>query len=96
MPYDPTPVGPDVDARGRREALTVQVEGGRGEPDRVFRLGRPRDGVVEVRETEGGLAPRDYVERADALRERFEHYHHERRRLSAELHLVRNWLDGKV
>jgi hypothetical protein len=90
MPYDPTPVG------GSRESLSVFVEGGRGEPDRTFRLGRPRDGVVDVLETVGAEAPRAYAERADALLARFERAHHERRRTSAELYLIREWLAGRT
>jgi hypothetical protein len=89
VPYDPP-------AHGRRESLAVQVEAGHGEPDRLYVLGRPRDGVVVVRETVGGLAPRDYTERADALRERFERAQHERRRISVDLYLIQRWLDGQV
>ena len=68
MPYDPTPVGPDVDERGQREALSVQVEGARATPSGSTSSSRPRDGVVEVREIVGGCAPREYAERADVLR----------------------------
>jgi hypothetical protein len=96
MPYDPTPVGPHVDAHGRRDALPGQVAGGAGEPERVLVLGRPHDGLVDVRETEGALAPREYVERVAVLRQRFERAHRERRRLSEDLHLIRRWPDGQA
>ncbi|MBV9880113.1 MAG: hypothetical protein JO180_06425 [Gemmatirosa sp.] len=88
MPYDPTP----VDAT--RESLDVQVGAGRGEPERLYILGRPRHGIVEVREIVGGCAPREYQERADVLLERFERAQRDRRRINAELHLIRRWLDG--
>jgi hypothetical protein len=89
MPYDPTPLGD-------RESLTVQVEGARGDAERLYVIGRPRDGVVEVREIVGGCAPVEYAERADVLRDRFERLGRERRRLSADLYLIRNWLDGRA
>lgn len=89
MPYDP-------DALGPRDNLTVQVEGARGDAERLYVIGRPRDGVVEVREIVGGCAPVEYAERTDVLRERFERLQRERRRLSADLYLIRNWLDGRA
>ena len=87
MPYDPRP----IDAR---EMLTVHVVGHGDDPDRVLELGRPSGGVVSVRETVGGLAPREYTERCDALRERFAALHRDRRRVSAERYLIERWLDG--
>ena len=94
MPYDPTPVGPGV-ADGARESLHVQVQGARGDAERLYVLGRPKNGVVEVREIVGGCDPREYAERADDLLDRFERLHRERRRLSAELYLIREWLTGR-
>ena len=96
MPYDPTPVGPHVGVDGARDALDVQVAAGRGEPERLYILRRPRNGVVEVREITGGCAPREYQERADVLLGRFERAQRDRRRISAEMYLVRNWLEGRV
>ena len=88
MPYDPTPVGD-------RDALSVHVEGKKGDPDRVYILGRPSNGVVEVREIVGGCAPVERAEDADALLARFERLSRERRRLSAELYAIREWLAGR-
>ena len=88
MPYDPKSLG-------GRDALSVHVEG-KGDADRVYILGRPRNGVVEVREIVGGCAPVEYAEEADALLGRFEKLAHERRRLSAEMYLIREWLAGRA
>jgi len=95
VPYDPTPVGPGV-AHGARESLHVQVQGARGDADRVYIMGRPRDGVVEVREIVGGCAPRESAERADDLLARFERLHRDRRRMSAEMYLIREWLGARA
>jgi hypothetical protein len=94
MSYDPTPVGVN-DAASRGE-LHVQVQGTRAEPETLYVLGRPRNGVVEVREIAGGCAPREYAETADALLARFERAERERRRLGAEMYLIRNWLAGRL
>jgi hypothetical protein len=87
MAYDPTPL-PDADT------LTVQVEGARGKADQLYILGRPRGGVVEVREQTFGesCAPREYVERAEDVLRRFEHAQRDRRRVSVELYALRHWL----
>ena len=87
MPYDPTPL-PTGDT------LTVQIAGARGKPDQLFVLGRPRDGVVEVREQTFGetCAPREYAEDADALLRRFERVVRDRRRVSVETPALRAWL----
>ena len=89
MAYDPTPL-PTGDA------LTVQIEGAPGRPDELFELGRPRDGVVRVREETFGStgAPREYEERAETLLARFERAQRERRRVSVELYALRQWLGG--
>ena len=87
MPYDPTPLP-------QGDTLTVQIEGARGKPDRLYVLGRPRAGIVEVREQTFGesCAPREYAEPADALLERFERAQRERRRVSVDLYALRHWL----
>jgi hypothetical protein len=95
MPYDPRPVGPGVTPDGTRESLPVQVLGGRGEPDRLYILGFPHNGIVEVREIVGGCAPREFAENADTLRQLFERAYKDRR-LRTELYLIRNWLEGRA
>jgi hypothetical protein len=95
MPYDPTPVGPGVDESGRRQSLHVQVEGKGRDAERLYVLGPPRNGVVEVREIVGGCDPREYAERAEDLLDRFERLYRDRRRMSAELYLIREWLTGR-
>ncbi len=87
MTYDPSPVG-------ERDALSVHVVGKRGDAERVYVLGKPRNGIVEVREIVGGCAPVEYAEQTDVLRARFEKLARERRRMNTELHLIRHWLDG--
>ncbi|AHG91710.1 hypothetical protein J421_4173 [Gemmatirosa kalamazoonensis] len=94
MPYDPTPVGPGVDAHGRRQTLVVQIEGRGDDPERVLVLQPPSGGRVRVRETSGGGAPREYETSAAGLREELQRLHRERRRLNTELHLIERWLDG--
>ena len=95
MPYDPTPVGPDVGADGTRDTLTVQVQGAGGDSDRVYLLSQPRRGLVEVREfgsSCAAAAPRDYTETTDAMLRVFERAAKQRRRVSQEMHLIRQWL----
>jgi hypothetical protein len=101
MPYDPTPVGPDVTADGRRDTLTVQIQGGPGadgaaEPETVLVLGRPRGGRVAVREFPGPGAPIAYDAHAEELLDRIEGAVESRRRVSVELYLVRQWLGGRT
>ena len=95
MPYDPTPVGPGVDESGSRRSLHVQVQGKGRDAERLYVLGRPRDGVVEVREIVGGCDPREYAESVDTLLDKFERLERDRRRLSAEMYLIREWLNGR-
>ena len=93
MPYDPTRLGGD----GAREQLTVQVQGARGEPERVFVLGRPRNDLVEVREFGSSCAPaapRDYTETTHDMLRLFEKAARQKRRVSQELYLIRQWLNG--
>jgi hypothetical protein len=84
-------------ANARAESLSVQVQGGHGEPERLFVLSRRHgDHVVEVREfrfAEGETAgPLEYTSSAADLLATFERAHRDRRRLSEEMHRIRNWL----
>lgn len=97
------PLGGDgmTDAPGKSESesdsLSVQVAGGRGEPEKLFVLTRPRAGVVDVREFRFGCdqaAPLEYAAATDDLLAGFERAHGQRRRLSEDLYRIRLWLDG--
>jgi hypothetical protein len=84
---------PDV---GGAEALSVQVQGGDGEPEKLFVLSRPRDGVVEVRELRFGAehgTPAEYSASAAELYDAFVRAQRERRRVSEDLNRIRRWLD---
>ena len=90
-----TPHADPGDARG--ETLEVQVAGGRGEPERLLVLGRPRGGAVPVREFRFGdveSGPRDYTASAAELLADFQRARRQRRRLSEDLYAIRRWLDG--
>ena len=79
------------------DSLSVQVSGGDGEPEKLFVLGRPRDGMVDVREFRFGaepLSPIDYTATAFELYDAFAQAHRHRRRLSEELYRIKLWLDG--
>lgn len=76
------------------EPLSVQVDGGRGEPTRVYVLTRSRGGLVEVREFRAGCAALEYTASADELLALFERAHRERRRMSESVYGIRLWLDG--
>ena len=79
------------------ESLSVQVGGGKGEPETLYVLTRPRAGMVEVREFRFGShqsEPRVYAASCASLLGEFERAHAERRRLSEDLHRIRRWLDG--
>jgi hypothetical protein len=104
MPYDPTPVGPDVLPDGTRETLTVQIAGGPNrtpgaagalEPDTVLVLDRPAGGRVAVREFPSPGAPIAYDARVDDVLARVEGAARAGRRVSAELYAVRQWLAGR-
>jgi hypothetical protein len=82
-----------ADASGG-EPLSVQVDGGRGEPTRVLVLSRTRGELVEVREFRAGCAPLEYTATADELLALFGRAHRERRALSESLYGIRLWLDG--
>jgi hypothetical protein len=80
-----------------RDTLTVQVQGGRGEPERVIILSRPRDGMVDVREFAiGGDAggSSDYTCACDDVLATVERAVRERRRVSEDLATVRRWLNA--
>jgi hypothetical protein len=83
--------------RGREDALFVQVQGGAGEPERVFVLAPPDAGGVAVREIAADGVPtvRDYVAEPRELLARFEAALRERRRVSVELLRLREWLAGR-
>jgi len=95
MSYDPNPIGPtSSDAHGTPDALHVHVMGTRAEPDTVYIVGKPRNGIVEVREIVGGCAPREYAADAGEMLARFERAQRERRRIGVELYAIRRWLQG--
>ena len=74
--------------------LSVQVDGGRGEPMRVFVLTRTPGDLVEVREFRPGCAALEYTAAPDELLALFERAHRERRGMSESLYAIRLWLDG--
>jgi hypothetical protein len=86
------------------ETLTVQVQGGDGEPDRVFVLSRPEragsgSATVRVREFDtsaGATLPTEYTASTDELRDRFDAALRARRRMSEESYAIRLWLDGRA
>ena len=83
--------GPSGDAAA--DSLTVQVQGGGREPERVLVLSRPREGLVEVREfAVGCTAPRDFTATVDELYDLFERAARKRRRISEDLYAIRLWL----
>ena len=83
--------GPAGDATA--DSLTVQVQGGGREPERVLVLSRPRAGLVEVREfAVGCTAPRDFTATVEELHDLFERAARKRRRLSEDLYAIRRWL----
>lgn len=96
MPYDPAPVGPDaLDDQGRRTSLTLQLQGGGGDPETVLVLGRPRGDRIAVREFPAHEQPTEYEADVHALIARLEHAVRAGRRVSAEPYLVREWLAGR-
>jgi len=75
------------------DVLVVQVEGGRGRPERILRIARPvgqRVTVLEWASDAGDLPPRD-VDSRELARE-LECALDERRRVSVETYQVRRWL----
>ena len=78
------------------DSLTVQVQGGGRDPERVLVLSRPRSGLVEVREFAVGCdGPRDFTATVDELRDLFERASRKRRRISEDLYTIRLWLGSE-
>lgn len=100
MPYDPTPVGPDVDAAGRRHTLTLRIEGGPGAPDRLLVLERPHAGRVRVREQvvpgDVDTGARTYEADPGELFGEVERALRDGRRVSVEPYLLREWCAGRA
>ena len=86
--------GGENDAESTRVPLSVQVDGRRGEPTRVYVLSHARGGLVEVREFRPGCAPLEYTSTGDELLALFERAHRERRSMSESLYGIRLWLEG--
>jgi hypothetical protein len=81
-------------AGGAGAPLSVQVDGGRGEPPCVYVLTRSRGDLVEVREFRPGCAALEYTSTADELLAIFERAHRDRRGMSESVYGIRLWLDG--
>ena len=92
MRRDEHDAGGAVDHAGR---LTVQVQGGDGEPERVLRVSRPHEGTVQVWEwASGGDAPQEYEAPAGELYASIARAAARGRRVSEELYRLRLWLLG--
>jgi hypothetical protein len=80
------------------EELTVQVAGGGGEPERLLRISRPRDGLVRVHELSGDdwSRPAEREMPAETLLRALEEAARQRRRLSEDLYRIRLWLVGSA
>ena len=94
MSREPEAPREDEGADDVGEPLSVQVDGGRGEPSRLYVLTHSRGGLVEVRELRPACAPIEYTATADELLAVFERAYRERRRVSESLYGIRLWLDG--
>jgi hypothetical protein len=95
VPYDPTPTSADPrDADGRRTALTVQLQGGDGEPETVLTLDRPLDGTVLVREYPVGAPLAPYRAPVAEVLARVERVARAGRRVSVEPAALRAFLAG--
>jgi hypothetical protein len=88
---------PDHRSLGEDEFLSLQITGGPGRPERLLLIGRPRDGIVRVREwttdtmnTEG----EDFEIDAGQLLEQIEEAHTTHQPMNEELYRIRRWLDG--
>ena len=91
LPHDVPPPAPDE--------LVLQVGGGAGEPERLLHISRPVDGLVTVREWNSESWNTPPIERelsAQALLRALEQASRQRRRLSEELHRIRQWLTDGV
>ena len=77
--------------------LSVQVEGTEREGMRLYVIGRPVAGRVQLREWRGEDWSAGPIERhvdAAALLAELEQAHRDRRRMSEELYRLRLWLEG--
>ena len=94
MPLHP----PLLDDGGDGAELTVQVAGGDGEPERLLRISRPRNGLVRVRELSSDDWGRGDERElsAEALLRALEEAARQRRRLSEDLYRIRLWLVGSA
>jgi hypothetical protein len=88
---------PDHARLGQDEFLTLRLGGSEARPERLLLIGRPREGVVRVREWHSGswntegedyeLEPADLLAQLGlAMQARVE--------VSEELHRVKRWLEG--
>lgn len=76
-------------------SLTIQVGGGDGEPERLLIVGRPSGGRVAVREWVGAGFGDPPLEREMETREllaQIERAISQRRKVSEELHRIRDWM----
>lgn len=90
----PDPGGPPPD-----DVLAVQVGGGAGEPERLLHIGRPVEGLVQVREWTGAAwndPPLVRETDAGVLLRALEEAGRQRRRLGEELYRIRRWLTDGV
>jgi hypothetical protein len=88
---------PDSHGIGEDEFLTLQIGGGKGRPDRLLLIGRPREGVVRVREwttqtmnSEGEDADMD----AGELLEQLEEAAAAHQPMNEDIYRLRRWLQG--
>ncbi len=88
---------PEAFSFGEGEFLTLRVGGTPERPERLLLIGRPRDGLVRVREwtsdswnTEG----EDYDLPPGELLEQMEQAYAARAGLGEEMYRVRRWLGG--
>jgi hypothetical protein len=80
---------------GQDEFLTVRV-GDPGREERLLLIGRPRDGVVRVREWRTdtlNTAGEDYEIPASDLVEQIDDAFAARKNVSEEVHRIRRWLE---
>jgi hypothetical protein len=87
----------DNHAIGQDEFLTLQIGGGHGRPDRLLLIGRPREGLVRVREwtthtmnTEGEDLDMD----AGDLLEQLEEAAASHQPMNEDIYRLRRWLQG--
>jgi len=77
------------------EMLELHIVGNATEADRVMHIGRPVNGIVEVREwTPGGVqgGPREYGATPEGLLVLVERMARSRRHMTADVYRLRLWL----